>query len=78
MAVSRELHLFERSLRPLLSAMQHHDSRRLNNMRGNTVFLKNNSHSLQSCLAVRRFEKEGFSGPVVLSEAFRAYVNTIG
>jgi hypothetical protein len=42
------------------------------------VFLYNNSHSLQLEMAVRCFEKEGLSASVVLSEAFRTDVNTIG
>ena len=78
MACSWELHLFEGSLQALLSAMRYHNSHPLNSMRGKRFLLNNNSHSLQYWLAVRHFEKEGLSGAVVLSEGFRAYVNTIG
>ena len=73
-----ELRLFERFLQSLLSATRHTHSRRLHNMRGNTVVLNNNSRSPQLVVAVRRFEKEGISGAFVLSGPFLVYVNTIG
>ena len=77
MAYFSELRLFERSLLSPLSATWHPGSRWLNNMRGNTVVLDSNSHSLQSFLAVRRFEKEEVSCAVILSGAFCVYANTI-